>query len=151
MKTNIVLALLGLLSISVAGADEKLCGVRLVEMAQQTLEKTQTFYDVGMATSYEMLMAEKQVLDLKLCNDPYEFITFTAVSSNILKRLDYATTLFENGMVISANIGVIKSERQGLYILCATDLVPAAEARFNSGMVTKQTLAELKKSCEALK
>ena len=125
------------------------CGVGAIQIAQDTLQRTLKLVNAGEAGSYDGLMAEKNLLELKFCNDPYDFDSYLALANNVEQRLAYAVAHYNGGDLPSESVVTVRLEKQGMNQACPT-IQAAALTRSNSGNISSAQMESIKQACVVL-
>ena len=114
--------------------------------AQAIQEKTS-----GVATQYDVLMAEKNVLDIELCINADDLSALSSLATNVNARLGALTSAKAANMATANDVSVVENEKTSLRSLCANTLLPSIQEQAKMGLANVSDIKATAATCDSLK
>jgi hypothetical protein len=145
-KTMGLLLVLTILPLSVfagVGNDD------MIAKAELTLATIKRAADVGVNSSYDVLTAEKNLLELKLLKDSTDSETFAALAKNVNSRMSGAQKYYNVGVITQLDLALVQNEKEMQKKNCAL-LLQTTKRNYEVGMATKADIDTIAAACQSL-
>ena len=103
----------------------------------------------ALSSDYEVLMAQKHELELRLSQDAGDYETYKALAENTLARLQTMNRRYQVGLVSADAVALVQSEVTGMNASCPV-LLGSAQRLFNVGMKSRAQVQAMQSACEML-
>ncbi len=102
-----------------------------------------------LSTDYEVLMAQKHDLELRLSKDAGDYDAYKALAENTLVRLQQMNRRFQNGLVSADAVALVQAEVIGMNSSCPV-LLASAQRLYNVGLKSRAQVQAMQSACEML-
>ena len=128
-----------------------LCSDSSLSKAKEIYAQAVQEKSAGLAAQYDVLMAEKNVLDIELCIRADDASALSALAGNVNARLNAVISAQASHLTTADDVSVVKNEKAALELLCSNTLLPSIREQAKLRLASASEEQLIAAACDSLR